>query len=89
MKAQVQAKRLAELMVSVGESMGVEMATLLTPMQEPLGRAIGNALAIAECVDILHGTGPADLVTLILDLAQKVVDVPRDRLQQRLKDGSA
>jgi hypothetical protein len=59
-------------MTEVGELMGVQMSCLLSPMDEPLGRTVGNALEVAECVEILQGGGPADSITLILDLAQKV-----------------
>ena len=89
MKAKSDAEQLAQSMTSVGELMGVKMAHLLTPMEEPLGRNVGNALEIAECVDALHGRGPSDLVSLVLDLAEKVSDIPRDQLAKRLKDGSA
>jgi thymidine phosphorylase len=58
-------------------------------MDEPLGRAVGNALEVAECVEILQGGGPPDLVTLIVDLAEKVFKTPRKQLENRLKDGSA
>jgi pyrimidine-nucleoside phosphorylase len=76
-------------MTSVGESMGVKMSHLLSPMDEPLGRNVGNALEVAECVEILQGNGPADLVRLIVDLGEKVSTTPRSKLAQRLKDGSA
>src|SRR3954471_5782550 len=72
MKSRGDAEQLAESMTAVGELMGVKMAHLLTPMEEPLGRSVGNALEIAECVDTLQGRGPADLVNLVLDLAEKI-----------------
>ena len=89
MKTQADAEQLAQSMTSVGELMGVKMSHLLTPMDEPLGYAIGNALEIAECVDALQGHGPKDLVKLVLDLAEKVSDTPREKLAKRLEDGSA
>src|SRR3954470_15866907 len=49
MKTKQEAEHLAEAMTSVGGRMGVKMAHLLTPMEEPLGRSVGNALEIAEC----------------------------------------
>src|SRR5246127_376344 len=55
MKQRSDAEQLAQSMVSVGELMGVKMSHLLTPMEEPLGQAVGNALEIAECVDTLQG----------------------------------
>ncbi|HJT82236.1 MAG TPA: thymidine phosphorylase [Chthoniobacterales bacterium] len=89
MKTEADAEQLAQSMTAVGEMMGVKMSHLLTPMDEPLGYAIGNALEIAECVDTLQGHGPKDLVKLVLDLAAKVSDTPRDQLAKRLEDGSA
>ena len=89
MKARNDAEQLAQSMISVGELMGVKMSHLLTSMEEPLGRNVGNALEIAECVETLQGRGPADLVRLILDLAEKVSDIPRDQLAKRLEDGTA
>jgi pyrimidine-nucleoside phosphorylase len=89
MKTNKQAEQLAAAMTEVGESMGVKTTHILSPMDEPLGHAVGNALEVAECVEILQGDGPPDLVKLIVDLSEKVSDTPRAKLEQRLKDGSA
>src|ERR1700736_1062466 len=89
MKTKKEAQQLAAAMTSVGESMNVKMSHLLSPMDEPLGRAVGNALEVAECVEVLQGGGPPDLITLIVDLAEKVSKTPRKQLEKRLKDGSA
>ena len=89
MKTKKEAQQLASAMTTVGERMGVKMSHLLSPMNEPLGRSVGNALEVAECVEILHGGGPKDLVKLIIDLAEKVSTTPRAKLEQRLKDESA
>jgi len=89
MKTRREAEQLAASMTEVGELMGVQMSCLLSPMDEPLGRAVGNALEVAECVEILHGGGPPDLITLILDLAEKVSTASRERLTTWLRDGSA
>jgi pyrimidine-nucleoside phosphorylase len=89
MKTRAAAEELAAAMTSVGELMKVEMSHLLSPMDEPLGRNVGNALEVAECVEILQGGGPPDLVKLILDLAEKVSTTPRVQLKQWLKDGRA
>src|SRR5947208_7285167 len=69
MKTKKEAQQLAAAMTSVGESMGVKTSHLLSPMDEPLGRAVGNALEVAECVEVLQGGGPPDVVKLVLDLA--------------------
>ena len=76
-------------MVAVGRRAGVETYALLNPMDQPLGRAAGNALEVAECVDVLRGDGPPDLIELTLDLALMLVPVSRERLRERLSDGSA
>jgi len=89
MKTRKQAEQLAAAMTDLGQCMGVKMSHLLNSMDEPLGRAVGNALEIAECVEILQGGGPKDVVELTLDLAEKVSETPRQKLQNRLKDGSA
>jgi pyrimidine-nucleoside phosphorylase len=89
MKTKEEAEQLAEAMESVGESMKVKTSSLLSPMDEPLGRSVGNALEVAECVEILQGGGPPDLIKLIIDLAEKVSDTPRAQLEKRLQDGSA
>lgn len=89
MKTKAEAEQLAAAMTNVGERMKVKMSHLLSPMDEPLGRAVGNALEVAECVEILQGGGPKDLVKLIVDLAEKVSTTPRAQLEKRLKNGSA
>jgi pyrimidine-nucleoside phosphorylase len=89
MKTKEEAEQLAKAMTSVGESMKVKTSSLLSPMDEPLGHAVGNALEIAECVEILQGGGPPDLIKLIVDLAEKVSETPRAQLEKRLQDGSA
>src|ERR1700736_4546413 len=89
MKTKEEAEQLAEAMTSVGESMKVKTSSLLSPMDEPLGRNVGNALEVAECVEILQGGGPPDLIKLIVDLAEKVSETPRAQLEKRLQEGSA
>lgn len=89
MQKREDAQKLAEAMVAVGCGAGVETHALLNPMDEPLGRMAGNALEVAECVDVLRGGGPEDLIELTLELAAKLVPVPPERLRARLRDGSA
>lgn len=83
------AQRLADAMMAVGRGAGVETHALLNPMDQPLGRTAGNALEVAECVDVLRGGGPEDLVELTLDLAVKLVPTPKETLRAKLGDGSA
>ncbi|MEO7133837.1 MAG: hypothetical protein ABI024_06410, partial [Vicinamibacterales bacterium] len=51
----------------------VRTEAFLTRMDTPLGRAVGNSVEIAECIDVLSGTGPADLSELIVRLASRMV----------------
>ncbi len=69
MKKEEDAVFLAELMVETGERMGKKMAALITDMNQPLGRMVGNALEVQECIEVLHGEGPADLRDLCFELA--------------------
>ena len=89
MKTRKEAKQLATTMTKVGKLMGVKVSHLLTPMDEPLGRSVGNALEVAECVEILQGRGPSDVVDLVLDLAEQVSKAPREKLAGWLSDGTA
>src|SRR5579863_1302219 len=69
MKTLETAASLAELMVETGKRMGKKVVALLTDMNQPLGRTAGNAMEVAESVDVLSGAGPADLRELCLELA--------------------
>jgi len=69
MKKQADAEYLAELMVETGTRMGKKVVALITDMDQPLGRKIGNALEVEECVEILHGKGPEDLLELSIELS--------------------
>ena len=69
MKKEEDAVHLAELMVETGERMGKRMAALITNMDQPLGRMVGNAMEVEECIEVLHGAGPPDLRELCLHLA--------------------
>ncbi len=60
---------LAELMVETGKRMGKNMVALITDMDQPLGRKVGNSLEIEECIEVLRGQGPADLRELCLELS--------------------
>jgi pyrimidine-nucleoside phosphorylase len=89
MKSREDAQLLADGLTAIGREMGVEVSALLSPMDEPLGRAAGNALEVAEAVDALQGRGPHDLVQLTLNLAEKVATAPRATLERWLRDGTA
>jgi pyrimidine-nucleoside phosphorylase len=89
MKTKKEAQQLAAAMTKVGKLMGVEVTHLLSPMDEPLGRTVGNALEVAECVELLKGGGPPDVVKLVLDLAEQVSTAKRAQLATWLQDGTA
>ncbi len=89
MKTRAEAQQLAASMAEVGTLMGVQVSHVLTPMDEPLGRSVGNALEVAECVEILQGGGPQDVIDLVLDLGAKVSSASRQQLATWLADGSA
>jgi pyrimidine-nucleoside phosphorylase/thymidine phosphorylase len=56
-------------MVETGQRLGKRVEALITDMNQPLGRAVGNALEVAECIDVLNGKGPDDLRELSLVLS--------------------
>ncbi|HUZ35812.1 MAG TPA: thymidine phosphorylase [Streptosporangiaceae bacterium] len=67
------ARLLAQTMVALGGEHGVRTAALLTRMDTPLGRAVGNALEVQESVATLAGQGPADLTEVVLALAREML----------------
>lgn len=89
MKTKEDAEALGEAMREVGIAMGVDTSVCYNPMNEPLGHAVGNALEVAESLEILRGCGPSDLREITLDLAQKVATVDRAQLENWLDNGSA
>jgi pyrimidine-nucleoside phosphorylase len=69
MKREEDAVRLAELMVETGQRMGKKVIALITDMNQPLGRMAGHSNEIVECIQVLSGGGPADLVELSIELS--------------------
>ena len=67
------ARELARTMVRLGTESGVRTTALLTSMDAPLGRAVGNAVEVAESIETLRGAGPADLVEVTLALAREML----------------
>ncbi|GAA3527585.1 thymidine phosphorylase [Nonomuraea rosea] len=93
MKTPETARELAETMVALGTDAGVRTVALMTAMDRPLGRAVGNALEVAESVEVLAGGGPADVVELTVRLAREMleaagVSAAKDPAKA-LEDGSA
>lgn len=89
MKTRGEGQALADGLAAAGNANGVETSYLLTPMSEPLGRTVGNALEVREAVETLRGQGEADLRDLTLALAEKVSTAGRDKLERWLDDGTA
>lgn len=89
MQQRSDAEALAAALTAVGGEMGVATSYILTPMDQPHGHTVGNALEVAEAVDALQGRGPLDLVSLTLDLAQRVAAASRATLARWLEDGTA
>ncbi len=92
------ARALAQAMCAIGRGLGKQVRALLTRMDQPLGRAVGNAVEIAECVECLRGEGPPDLMDLSIELAAEMVlmggevesiDQARDRCRLVLDNGAA
>jgi pyrimidine-nucleoside phosphorylase len=97
MKRQVDARRLAQMMVGVGRRVDKRVQALITDMSQPLGYAIGNALEVMEVSQTLQSAGPNDLTRLSLELAARMIylgkvaetlDEARELAQRRLLDGS-
>ncbi|GAB88356.1 thymidine phosphorylase [Gordonia rhizosphera] len=73
-KSLAQSRELAETMVWLGNEAGVDTRALLTDMDCPLGATAGNALEVAESLEVLAGGGPADVVELTVALAREMLD---------------
>jgi len=86
------ARELAETMVAVGAEHGLPTCAVLTDMNRPLGAAIGNALEVAEALEVLAGGGPPDVVELTVGLAREMLEIAgidRGDPEQTLRDGTA
>ena len=89
MRTRADAEALAASMIAVGREMDVEVHAILNPMNEPLGRAVGNSMEVIESLECLEGGGPVDLREIVLDLAETIARVSRSELEALLDDGSA
>lgn len=98
MKDKARARELASTMVAACRRLGKPARALLTAMDQPLGRAVGNALEIAECIDCLRGNGPADLMEvthalgshmLVLAGVEQTLPAARARLENAIASGAA
>ncbi|NOT26689.1 MAG: thymidine phosphorylase [Acidobacteria bacterium] len=73
MKSETDARELARLMVAIGTRAGIRTEAFITAMDVPLGRAVGNALEIIECIELLKGRAPDDITSLVVTLAARLV----------------
>ena len=98
MKTLDDARVLAQAMIEIGTRAGREITCLLTDMEQPLGRAVGNALEVIEARDTVRGDGPADFTELVLDACARLlaysdlgIDVAegRRRAEAAVADGKA
>mgnify|MGYP002778123158 CR=1 FL=1 len=97
MKKQVEARRLAQMMVGIGRRLDKRVQALITDMNQPLGYAVGNALEVMEVSQTLQNAGPVDLTRLSLELAARMIflgkvtktlEEAREVAQAKLLDGS-
>jgi len=98
MKTLDDARVLAHEMLELGRRAGKEVTCLLTDMDQPLGRAVGNALEIREALDTVRGEGPADFTELVLDACARLLaysdleidaEEGRRRAELAVADGAA
>jgi pyrimidine-nucleoside phosphorylase len=98
MKDRESARDLAETMVGIGAAHDTAVRALITDMNQPLGREVGNAGEIRESLEVLRGSGPADLVEVIMRLGIEMLAMAgveedaakaRRRLEATIGDGSA
>jgi pyrimidine-nucleoside phosphorylase len=98
MKTLRDAQVLAETMLEIGRRADREVVCLLTDMDQPLGRAVGNALEIREAIATVRGDGPPDFTELVLTAAARLLALSdlgvdeaegRRRAEQAIADGSA
>ena len=98
MKTREDAQKLAEQMVRIGDLAGKEVKCVLTPMDQPLGYAVGNTLEVIEAINFLKGDMPEDLKEVVLELGSNMLqlagkgnNLEKNKLKmlENIKNGSA
>jgi pyrimidine-nucleoside phosphorylase len=98
MVEKARARELACALVAIGRSMGKPLRAVMTAMDEPLGRTVGNGLEVAESIACLHGQGPADLMAVTFALGEQMLTLAgvaptaaaaREKLEAGLRSGAA
>lgn len=93
-----QSLRLAHQLKNVGQHFGIKITAVLTDMNQPLGKAVGNWLEVLECIEVLKGSGSADLIDVILHLTawmmilsglEKDLDTAKETLKKAIVSGAA
>jgi len=88
---------LAQTMVNIGENAGKRIIAIISGMEQPLGKAIGNALEVKEAIDTLKGRGPDDLIELVIELGSNMlvltgvadsIDKGKEIIEKNLRNGA-
>lgn len=97
MKCEEDARKLANLMIKIGKEYNKKVVCVLSNMEEPLGKSIGNGLEVIEAIETLKGNGPADLTELVLTLGSIMVSLSlsisieeaKEKLKENINNGKA
>ena len=79
MKSLDEARELAQIMVGIGKACGKCVAAVLTKMDAPLGRAVGNGVEVVEAVEVLKGAGNAEIRELSIELAAQIISLAQNK----------
>jgi len=98
MRDEERGRELARTIIGIGEAAGVRVKALLTRMDRPIGRAVGNALEVREAIEVMRGAGPPDTVELTRELGAEMLvlggaaesaDLAREAISRALEGGAA